>query len=439
MRRAFVVLAGLALVACLALPAWAQEEAATNPVTIVLWTHLGPGPESSLLDAQIAAFNNGQQGVEVQRVDVQGSYVEALEQAAATGELPDIVDLPAAYLANYAWRGMLAPLDEYVDQAMRDDFLGAVLAQNTWDGKLYALPSCESSAALWANKDYLDKTLARIPQGVEDAWTAEEFEDVLKRLANMSELNEAMELHLDAEPTEFLAFAYHPLLLMFGGSLFNADAMSATGAFNSEQSVAALTEFQLWFAKGYADAALAGDSFARGESGLSWNGQWAWQEYDRALGGKLLLLPLPMLGESAVSGMGGWSWAVSAQSENKAAAWAFLDNILATDQMLQTATVSGAIPARKSAADHSALYGENGPLRLFVQQLAATAQPRPRVPASPVLAEIFARTLLDIALGHDVQSELDAAAAEIDRELMRLGYMELPAAEETGDTGETQQ
>ena len=425
MKGAYVVVAGLALVLCLALPAWSQDSAGDGPVAVVLWTHMDPGPESSLLDAQIAAFNEAQEGVVVERVQVEGSYLEALERAAEQGALPDIMDVPLGHVAHYAWRGRLASLEDRVGQDMREDFPAQVLARSTWGGALYALPACVDSVALWGNKEYLERAGMRIPQGVEDAWTAEEFEDVLKRLAALPGVEEAVELHLEPEPTGFLAFAYGGLL---GGGMLDTEAMSAVDVFNATENRAALELFQSWFAQGLADADLAGDSFERGESGLSWNGQWAWERYDKALGGKLVLLPLPLLGDNPAPGVSGWSWALSAAGENQDAAWAFVVHLLDGARVLQTATVSGQMPARKSVVGHSMLYGQDGPLRLFVAQMEASAAP-PQTPASPVLARIFAETLLAVVRGEDVAVELEGAAAEIDRELMRLGYTELPHAE----------
>jgi len=75
---------------------------------------------------------------------------------------------------------------------------------------------------------------------------------------------------------------------------------------------------------------------------------------------------------------------------------------------------NGAVPARFSAAEISPLYGENSPLRLFIEQADTIAVERPVTPAYPVISLEFTRALQDIANGGNVQDALDRAVEEID-------------------------
>ena len=79
---------------------------------------------------------------------------------------------------------------------------------------------------------------------------------------------------------------------------------------------------------------------------------------------------------------------------------------------------NGAVPSRKSAAAESALYGEGGPLNMFVQQLeGGVAVPRPVTPAYPTITLTFSEALANIISGADIQAELDKAVDKIDLDI----------------------
>lgn len=79
---------------------------------------------------------------------------------------------------------------------------------------------------------------------------------------------------------------------------------------------------------------------------------------------------------------------------------------------------NGAVPATRSAIALSPLYREEGPLHLFVVQLAeGHAVPRPQTPAYPVISSAFRRAFADIRNGAPVKETLDDAAALIDQDI----------------------
>ena len=78
---------------------------------------------------------------------------------------------------------------------------------------------------------------------------------------------------------------------------------------------------------------------------------------------------------------------------------------------------NGAVPATRAAVARSPLYGEAGPLRLFVEQLERGAVPRPRTPAYPAITSAFQRAFDDVRNGGDVRRALGRAAAVIDRDV----------------------
>ncbi len=179
------------------------------------------------------------------------------------------------------------------------------------------------------------------------------------------------------------------MMQSFGGDLINrSDYQSADGVLNGPDAVEGMEFFQSLFEDGYAIPQPAGDDdfYTKKITALSWVGHWMWTPHSEGLGDDLVLLPMPKLGDNAVTGMGSWNWGITSTCENPAAAWTFLEYLIEPDQILRMTNANGAVPARKSAIAESELYAEGGPLNIFVQQLeGGVALERPVTPAYPVI------------------------------------------------------
>ena len=178
--------------------------------------------------------------------------------------------------------------------------------------------------------------------------------------------------------------------------------------------------FQSLFEDGYAIASPAGDDdfYGSKKAALAWVGHWMYGPHTEGLGDDAVLLPMPVLGDKAVTGMGSWNWGLTSSCENPEAAYKFLAYLVEPDQILRMTNANGAVPARKSAIADSDLFGEGGFLNMFVQQLeGGVALERPVTPAYPVITSAFDEAFLNIVAGADVQTELDNAVATIDQDI----------------------
>jgi len=405
-------------------PPAAEEpaEPAGEQVTIEVWFHSGKGEERDVLDAQVEAFNAMNSGVQVEAVRLpEGSYNEQVSAAALAGDLPDLLDFDGPNLYNYAWAGHLIPLDDYVSDELRNDFLPSIIDQGTYAGKLYSLGTFDSGLAIWGNKAYLEEAGVRIPTGIEDPWTLDEFNDALEKLQALDQVEYAIDLKMDYGQGEWYSYAFSPIVQSFGGDLIDrSDYQSADGVLNGPEAVAAMTWFQGLFEQGYANIAPPADDAFYGDktAALAYVGHWMWTPHSEGLGDDLILLPVPKFGDKAVTGMGSWNWGITSQADNPDAAWAFLEYLIQPEEILHMTNANGAVPARKSALAQSELFGEEGPLNIFVQQLeGGVALPRPITPAYPTITEAFAQAVQNIATGADVQTELDKAVETIDQDI----------------------
>jgi multiple sugar transport system substrate-binding protein len=398
--------------------AFVQAEEVVN-----IWFHAGKGEERQTVNAQIEAFNAANAGqIRIEAVQLpDGSYNDQVQAAALAGDLPCLLDFDGPFLYNYAWSGYLMPLDDYMSEELKNDLLPSILAQGTYAGKVYALGTFDSGLAIWGNKAYLEKAAVRIPTSIEDAWTKEEFVDALEKLQALEEVEYAIDFKMNYGQGEWYSYGFSPILQSFGGDLIDrSDYQSADGVLNGPEAVEAMTFFKSLFDKGYANINPAGDDdfYGKKTSALAFVGHWQWNPHHDALGDDLVLIPMPKFGEKAVTGMGSWAWGITSACPNPDATWKFLEYLMSPKEILRMTDANGAVPARKSAAAESSLYGEGGPLNIFVQQLeGGVAVPRPITPAYPTITLTFADAVANIISGADIQEELDKAVEKIDLDI----------------------
>jgi len=403
-------------------PEVVEPETPAEPVTVDVWFHSGKGEEREVLDAQVTAFNEMQDDVFVNAILLpEGSYNDQVNAAALAGDLPCLLDFDGPFLYNYAWAGYLQPLDSFVSADVKADFLPSIIAQGTYGGNLYSLGTFDSGLAIWGNKTYLEAAGVRIPTGIEDAWTFDEFNAAIEALAALPEVEYVIDFKLNYGSGEWTSYGLAPIVQAFGGDLIDrSDYQSADGVLNGPEAVAALEWFKSLFDNGYAIASPAGDDDFHGSktAALSWVGHWMYGPHTEALGDDVVVIPMPVLGEKAVTGMGSWNWGLTSTCNDATAAYKFLEYITTPEEILHMTNANGAVPARKSAIAMSDLFGEGGLLNIFVQQLeGGVALERPVTPAYPVITTAFDVAIYNILAGGDVQAELDAAVEAIDLDI----------------------
>ena len=399
----------------------AASAATAQPKLITAWTHEDANsPPFQVLRKAAETFNGQQRRYQVRIVSsARRIYENWIHSEAATGSLPCLLEFHGPYLSAFAWPGYLQPIDRFVPADMLRDFLPSIVAQGTYQGRLYSLGQYDSGLGLWGNRRYLRAAGVRIPT-LAAPWNLVEFEQALEKLAALKEVEYAISLGLHNKPSgEFFAYAYAPILQGFGGDLIDRHTYrSAKGVLDGPQSVTAMKHFQRWVQQGWARGATARfDDFDKGKAALSWSGNWAFQRYDKALGKDLVALPMPDFGQGIKTGMGSWAWGMSSTCREPAGAWAFLARLLSDKEILNMTSVNNGMPARRSAMVLSPLYGAQGPLRFYVLQLEAGGVPRPATPTYGTISKAFGEAVARIAAGADVQAELSKAAAIIDQNI----------------------
>lgn len=351
------------------------------------------------------------------------AYNEKFSAAVMAKQLPDVMELDAPFLANYVWSGYLQPIKPLVDQDLLDDMTSSNISQGTYpiDKDLYAIGLTDSSVVLYGNKKYLEAIGARIPKSVDDAWTREEFEGYLEKLSKL----EGVKWPIDTFrgygiKTEWITYAYGPLLESAGCDLIDRKTWTASGTLDSEACVKALTMMQTWVKNGWVVPTSSGTNqfYAEGQpAALAMGGHWFYAEAAAAMKDNIVVMPLPKIGDKGVSPNGTWIWGISATSENPEAAGKFLSFLLKDKGYRDYAKTQSAYPGLKSFAAESPLYAEGGPLAVAFEQASKTAVARPPHPAYPTITSAFMQAVDKIFNGGDAQEALTAAAKKIDQDI----------------------
>lgn len=415
-------LAALAVVSALAVTGCARAgedpngDGGDGPAQVTLWTHSAGNPaELEVYNQIIADFNGSQDDYEIVSESFpQGAYNDAIVAAAASGDLPCLLDMDGPIVPNWAWAGYIQPLG--ISSEITDSLLPTAVGM--WDDEVYSAGYWDAALAIFARQSVLEANDIRIPT-VDEPWTGEEFDAALRTLQGAG-YETAIDIGAE-DVGEWWPYAYSPFLQSFGGDLIDRDTyLSADGVLNGPEAVAFGEWFQGLFADGLAgiDGTVGNEEFNRDEVGLSYTGVWNALGSIEAVGDDLLILPPPDFGNGPKIGGGSWQWGIAADCSGPEleGARAYLEFSFDAEYIAAFADKQIVIPATEEATELSEYFGEGGQLRPFTE-LTQFAVLRPETPAYAVISTTFERAAKDIMNGADVQESLDQAVADIDADI----------------------
>jgi arabinogalactan oligomer/maltooligosaccharide transport system substrate-binding protein len=274
---------------------------------LVIW-HAWQDAEKELLDTWVANFSaaNPDIAVETRFVpfdDLRSTY----ENAAATGEGPDLLIGQADWAGGLSEAGLIQPLDALLEGS---DLAGQV-SDAGWDtmsykGSRYGVAVTYDGLSLYYNSDLIDPD--DVPETLEDL------------IATGLELTEGDDVGL-----LFNNGFYHTAGIYFalGGQLFDVDGQNLWNT--DEAAVDYLTIHQTVFNE--APGLISGDNaiFREGRAAMIIDGSWNLGTYKGDLGDSLGVALLPEVnGEPWSPFVGGKGFYLNSTSENVDEALAFL-------------------------------------------------------------------------------------------------------------------
>ena len=385
--------AAIGLAAALSLPL--PSQAAIEEGKLVIWINGDKGYKGLAAVGEKFTADTGI-AVEVAHPD---SATDKFQQAAATGNGPDIFIWAHDRLGEWAQSGLIAPVNPSAQsKAAVEDFAWDAV---TYQGKLWGYPMAVEAPALIYNK-----ALVTTPP--------KNFDEVL-----------ALNVELAKQGKRAILWDYNntyftwPLLAANGGYAFAAldggydtsrTGVNSAGAKQGAQVLKTLIE-QGVMPKG-ADYSVAEAAFNKGESAMFISGPWAWANA-RKSGIDFGVAPIPAVGEAPSQPFSGVMAAtLNAASPNQALAVEFLENYLLQVDGLKAMNADvplGAVPNKALMAELA-----SDPHIKATFDSAAMGRPMPNIPEMGAFWSAMAPALTNITSGRQsVEAALDDAAKRI--------------------------
>jgi multiple sugar transport system substrate-binding protein len=240
-----VIVLGLSMVSGCAAP----QQASTGGETVVrmwIWSQwngeTGIEPDGQPLDwwkARVAEWEAKNPGVKVEIEDLNGLDLDInakYDTAVAAGNIADIIWLDESYFSKYASSDVLEPIDEFLTEDDKQDFLAGNLALSQLDGKQWFWPYITQANHLAINVDLFKEAgiEGMLPKAPDYAWTWAEFEEAARALTQDHNGDGV----IDVYGVGFSTDGAYTMVEAWGDHLYEQGDESKV-AINTENSVAA--------------------------------------------------------------------------------------------------------------------------------------------------------------------------------------------------------
>ena len=343
----------------------AEPEAAQPEAVTLLWAFWG-SPEEAVSHQTVAdAFMEVHPEIKIETWNYPWSdYFTKIQALWASGDpavIPDIAFLwptPA-----YAAQGVLENLDPYIEKSGYDlnDYWPGLLESAKYDDSVYGFPRDIEVNVLYYNKDLFDKAGVTYP---DESWTWNELLAAADKLTVKDASGNVTQYALAMEGGKYAKW-----LNQNGGAILDDYRNPSKCMLADPKSVEAIKFFADMMNNGYAmrDADL---SQAGGDAAVFQSGQAAMiiqntsrvSSFNKAnMNYDVAVVPIPA-GGKRWNGAGGAAWVMSAESDNKDAAWTFLQWLQSTDGGEKLYTERGEIfPALQSTTNSPAFMTDQPP------------------------------------------------------------------------------
>ena len=333
-------------------------------------------------------------GIPVEIVEVD-PLPDKFQQAAATGDGPDLAMHAHDRLGEWSGGGLIAPVTP--SASFSDGVIDTAMDAVSFDGKVWGWPVAVEAVGLIYNKALVESPPAT-------------FEE----LVGMDIEGATSPILWDYNNTYFT----FPLMAANGGFAFEKVDGSYDGSVtgvNNEGAVEGATLLEELIESGTmpkgVDYGIMDGAMTKGDVGMVINGPWAWGGLEAA-GLDIGVAPLPSIGgKPAVPFVGVQAFALNAASPNKDLAAEFVENYVLSDEGLATWNAGNALG---TLADASAAAEQTDPKVATTLEIAKSGVPMPSNPEMGAFWSAMEPALANITTGaQDPRAALDDAAARI--------------------------
>jgi multiple sugar transport system substrate-binding protein len=366
----------------------------------------------AILDQQIATFEAENPDIRAEIVEVRGNSRQDRQtignQLAEENTDLDIFLLDDAWLAEFAAKGWLLPLDDYVKSSALDmsEFLPGTVQASTIDGELVALPWIADGGVLYYRSDLLEKEGHTPP----DTWAD------LQSLAFDLKATEGLPFgHVwQGAARESLTCNTLEFVWAYGGDVLDEGGKVV---FDSPQTRAALQQMSDLVTSGVSPSDIATyrentalAAFRDGESAFMRNWPYAWDRLnasDSSIRGQIGVASPP------ASCLLGQTLALSASSMHPDQAFRLMQFLVGYEQQLQMAGETGR-PSALETVYHSTELLQVRPFFESLHTILVDVRPRPRTTAYPQVSEAIYTEVNRMLAG---EQDVNATVASIQRRI----------------------
>ncbi|WP_105318445.1 ABC transporter substrate-binding protein [Thermus tenuipuniceus] len=323
------VLLGLASAQKLVLASWGSQE------------------EIKAYQEVLKVFQEKNPGIQVEYINIPSAeYLAKITAMMAAGTPPDVFFLNNIDFPGMASRGVLAPLDAFIqrDRYPTADIFPGILKAFQWEGRQYGLPRDVSNLVVFYNRTLLKK--AGLPDPKPD-WT---WEDFLRYARALTVEKDGKRVQWGVSFQTFYLF-WEPWVWSAGGRFYGPD--HSRFLLNSPASLEGL-QFYLDLRYKHHVAPTPEEAqdrgaftmFLNGQTGMIVDGRWRVPTLKARAKFDFDVVPFPRGKAGSIVDIDGSGWVIAAGSRNPEAAWKLL-SFLAGPEANRIFTRTGLIiPAR---------------------------------------------------------------------------------------------
>ena len=351
--------------------------AAKEPVTLT-WAFWG-SPEEAVSHKMVAdAFMKEHPEIKIETWNEPwDNYFTKIQALWASGDSKAVPDIAFLWpTPQYAAEGVLENLDPYIQKSGYDlnDYWGGLLESAKYQGSVYGLPRDNEVNILYYNKDLFDKAGVKYP---DENWKWNDLQAAAEKLTVKDAGGKVMQYALAMEGGKYFTWVNQN-----GGAILDDYVNPSKCMLADPKSVAAIKLFADMMNQGYAmrDADLSqvgGDQavFQSGQAAMIIQNTSRVSAFNSAkMNYDVAVVPIPEAGKQW-NIAGGAAWVMSAKSDNKDAAWTFLQWLQSANGGEKLYTERGEIfPALQSVANSPVFMTDQPPAnkKAIVAQAAAS-------------------------------------------------------------------
>ena len=364
------LLAGAFLVVFLALVTGRREG---KHLVFACW---GTVEEKLAYEALVAEYNKTGPALPVVFNHVSWPYYEKIMVQTVGNNAPDVFKLETNRVIDWARRNAICDLTSLFQgdrDFSLDRFYPALLPDDHYEGRMYAVPIVFSPFVLYYNKDLFDRAGLDYP---DDTWDWDRFLEAAKKLTIRNERGEAQQFGCAMDIGQYF-FAWQA-----GGRFY--DDKRERCIFNTPESVKGLTFYADLIhthrvSPGVSESRTQDPQtrFSTGRVGMITTGRWGVPWFSKSKDMRWGVAMLPKGPAGRVTGLCSHSIAISSATRHPEAAWRFVKFLTGKESQQAHGRDGNNIPAVREVAESAAFLGDkttfpNSDNKVFVDSLPYT-------------------------------------------------------------------